>query len=73
MSLTYGFKSRLPHQVKELANPLFIRVCEFFCFMTNCVLVIVWSLWSKKIKYVKLIEQALACSFFIPPYAYSPP
>lgn len=32
VSLTYGFKSRLPHQVRKLANPLFTRVCEFFCF-----------------------------------------
>lgn len=32
--------------------------------MTNCVLVIVWSLWSKKIKYVKLIEQ-VKCSSFV--------
>ena len=30
VSLTYGFKSRLPHQVRKLANPLFTRVCEFF-------------------------------------------
>ena len=65
VSLTYGFKSRLPHQAKELANPLFTRVCEFFVLCGFCVWVIVWSLWSKKIKYVKLIEQALACSFFL--------
>ena len=37
VSLTYGFKSRLPHQVKELANPLFIRVCEFFVLCRFCV------------------------------------
>lgn len=65
VSLTYGFKSRLPHQVRKLANPLFTRVCEFFVLWQ----IVFWSLFGhygqKKIKYVKLIEQALACSFLV--------
>ena len=50
VSLTYGFKSRLPHQVRKLANPLFTRVCEFFVLCRFCVWVLFGCYCDKNLR-----------------------
>lgn len=50
VSLTYGFKSRLPHQVIKLANPLSKRVCELFVLCRFCVWVLFGCYCDKNLR-----------------------
>ena len=64
VSLTYGFKSRLPHQVRKLANPLFIRVCEFFVLSQ----IAFWSLfghYGQKNKICETYRAGFGLLFFL--------
>ena len=72
VSLTYGFKSRLPHQVRMLANPLFTRVCEFFVLCRFCVWVLFGCYCDKNLR--SRLKSLLFFSWsVIPPYVSSPP
>ena len=63
VSLTYGFKSRLPHQVRKLANPLSMRVCEFFCFTIKTASEQPLTTARKLMLYLSYI--AYPCSIFL--------
>ena len=60
VSLTYGFKSRLPHQVRKLANTLFTRVCKFFVLCRFCVWVLFGCYCDKNLR-----SRLRACSFLV--------
>ena len=63
VSLTYGFKSRLPHQVRKLANPLFTRVCELFCFTIKTASEQSLTTARKLMRYLSYI--AYPCTIFL--------